>query len=94
MATQTKDAATAAVAIVKTKLVRVSVYKGADGIRYRFNFADSFPAYRRGEDGQNVLATADYVDFLPNVAIAQLINVCLNLQISTLMLASVLFVKA
>lgn len=74
MATQTKDAATAAVAIVKTKLVRVSVYEGADGIRYRFNFADSFPAYRRGEDGQNVLATADYVDFLPNIAIAQLIN--------------------
>lgn len=74
MATQTKDAVTTAVTIVKTKLVRVSVYEGVDGIRYRFNFADSFPAYRRGEDGQNVLATADYVDFLPNVAIAQLIN--------------------
>lgn len=74
MATRTKDAVTTAVTIVKTKLVRVSVYEGVDGIRYRFNFADSFPAYRRGEDGQNVLATADYVDFLPNVAIAQLIN--------------------
>ena len=74
MATQTKDAVTTAVTIVKTKLVRISVYEGVDGIRYRFNFADSFPAYRRGEDGQNVLATADYVDFLPNVAIAQLIN--------------------
>lgn len=74
MATQTKDAVTTAVTIVKTKLVRVNVYEGVDGIRYRFNFADSFPAYRRGEDGQNVLATADYVDFLPNVAIAQLIN--------------------
>ena len=74
MATQTKDAVTTAVTIVKTKLVSVSVYKGVDGIRYRFNFADSFPAYRRGEDGQNVLAIADYVDFLPKVAIAQLIN--------------------
>mgnify|MGYP000307388539 CR=1 FL=1 len=49
-------------------------YEGVDAIRYRFTFDTAFPAYRREEDGQNVLTTADYIDFAPNVAIAQLIN--------------------
>lgn len=61
-------------AVVTAKLLRISVYEGVDAIRYRFTFDTAFPAYRRGEDGQNVLTTADYIDFAPNVAIAQLIN--------------------
>lgn len=61
-------------ATIITTLKRVSVYEKNDGIRYRFIFADSFPAYRVTDNGETVLDTADYVDFQPSVAIAQLVN--------------------
>lgn len=61
-------------ATIITNLTRLSVYEKNDGIRYRFFFSDSFPAYRVSDTGEIVLATADYVDFPPSVAIAQLVN--------------------
>lgn len=60
--------------VIITTLKRVSVYEKNNGIRYRFIFADSFPAYRMTENEELVLSTADYVDFHPSVAIAQFVN--------------------
>lgn len=61
-------------ATIITTLKRVSVYEKNDGIRYRFIFSNEFPAYRVNDNGEITLATADYVDFAPSVAIAQLVN--------------------
>lgn len=74
MATATKNATTVAPVMLVAKLDRINVYENMDGIRYRFVFNKTFAAYRRNDDGTNVLAEANYIDFMPSVAIAQLIN--------------------
>lgn len=66
---------------INVKLEQVRVYETTNGIRYRLVFDNEFPAYAV-KDGVIVKTNVNYIDFNPNMLIAQLSNV--NEQFATI----------
>lgn len=62
-------------ATVNAKVMNVRVYSNGESIRYRVTFDSSFEAIVRNADGEYVESQVDYIDFVPNVLIAQCLSV-------------------
>lgn len=59
----------------------IRVYSNGENIRYRVTFEQSFDAIARNEAGEYVETQVDYIDFVPRVLIAQILNIVEGLDL-------------
>ena len=68
-------------ATIEAKILNVSVNAFEGELKYHVRFDKSFEAIIKDDDDNYVEGTADYVDFIPRVLIAQALDLVPNLSI-------------